>query len=221
MSKNFKGYMGDQIGKLGTAVGRRWKRKMVYSAYQGKVKNPRTWDQRVIRARFTKLMSLEASFLPALQKGLKVLADRRQNTEGNNFVMMNWDAVTASTPEEVTVNYAALQVSSGRLPQVNFHSPDFETEGQVSVDFDAVAGVTNSGSDDKVYLFVYQPDTEQSILSMPVKRSERSITVAVPSEWSGMRVHLYGFLVGATDFESTNTFGMVSPTTYVGTGDIG
>jgi hypothetical protein len=91
----------------------------------------------------------------------------------------------------------------------------------VTVQFDAVAGVTNSGSDDKVYLFVYQPDTGQSVLSTPVKRSERSITVAVPSEWSGMRVHLYGFVVGATESKEMNTFGMVSPTTYVGTGDIG
>ena len=55
MSKNFKGYLGDQIGKLGTAVGRKWKRKMVYSAYQGKVKNPNTEEQQLVRARFALL----------------------------------------------------------------------------------------------------------------------------------------------------------------------
>ena len=33
MSKNCKGYMGDQIGKLGPAVGSRWKGKMIYRAY--------------------------------------------------------------------------------------------------------------------------------------------------------------------------------------------
>ncbi len=109
----------------------------------------------------------------------------------------------------------------GAFRVVHRQTPDFDTESQVTVQFDAVAGVTNSGSDDKVYLFVYQPDTGQSVLSTPVKRSERSITVAVPSEWSGMRVHLYGFVVGATESKEMNTFCMVSPTTYVGTGDIG
>lgn len=216
MSKNFKGYLGDQIGKLGTAVGRKWKNKMVYSAYQGKVRNPKTENQCIIRARFSRLSMLAASFLDATEIGLKASAKHYDYTESDHFMKRNWDAVTATDPEVLTVDYGALVVSEGRTPWVEFHEPDFSDEASVSVTFDPGNKVPKASANDQVYLFVYQPDTDMGVLSLPVSRSTGSVSVAVPSLWSGMTVHLYGFAVGAGD----STKGKTSPSTYVGTGTI-
>ncbi len=216
MSKNFKGYMGDQIGKLGTAVGRKWKRKMVYSAYQGKVRNPKTEEQCIIRARFAQLSALAASFLDATEIGLKSSARVNDYTESDHFMKRNWEAVTASDPESTVVDYGALVVSEGRAPWALFDSPSFAEEGEVSVTFDPTKSSDKMSDDDQVYLFVYQPDTDMGVLSMPVSRSTGSITVPVPSFWSGMKVHLYGFVMSAKG----RTKGLTSASTYVGTGTI-
>lgn len=214
-------------GKVGTVVGAFWKGKKVMRGYNEFAANPRTRSQRLNRARFGTLMTMEPAFMPILRVGLGILADKRSNTEGNNFVNLNWRAVTATTPEEVSVNYSTLKVSKGNLPQVNFHTPDFETEGEVSVTFDSAMGATYAGEDDKVYLFAYQPDLNQSAMGRPVLRQTGSISLAVPSTWSGMKVHLYGVVVGKSDTYDPltpelgeNNFGKVSDTVYVGTGDI-
>lgn len=226
MSKNGKGYMGEQIGKLGPAVGKIWKGKMIYSAYQKFVHNPHTRSQRLIRARFAKLTEMESVFLPILRIGLGVVADKRAVTEGNKFVDLNWNAVTATSPEEVEVNYGSLVVGKGILPNANFHEPDFETERQVTVAFDSDTVALYAGENDLVYLFAYQPDLRQSRMGKPVRRSAESITMTLPSAWSGMRVHLYSVAVGKstnTDLETTEVWekniGLVSDSVYVGSGD--
>lgn len=216
MSKNFKGYMGDQIGKLGTAVGRKWKRKMIYSAYQGKVRNPRTEEQRTVRARFAQLGGMAASFLDATELGFAQYANRMAMTESDYFVKRNWHAVTATDPASVTVDYDSIVVSEGRTPWVEFGTPSFAEEAEVSVTFENGSRQSHVSPNDQVYLFVYQPDTDMGVLSLPAARSTGSITVAVPGSWSGMKVHIYGFAEGAHE----KTTGKTSMSTYVGTGTI-
>lgn len=215
MSKNGKGYMGDQIGKLGPAVGARWKGKMVYRSYQQFVHDPSTKRQTLVRARFKQLAVMASAFLNALRIGLAKVAKRYQNTEGNNFMRLNWPAVTATSAEQVTVDYASLVISTGHLPQVDFGTPDFDTAGKVTVPIGGVV-IEPAKTTDKVYLYVYQPDTGLGLLSEPALRSDSSVSIDVPSVWSGMRVHVYGFAAGAADEYE----GELSPSTYVGTGDL-
>ena len=216
MSKNFKGYMGDQIGKLGTAVGRRWKRKMVYAAYQGRVKNPRTEDQMLVRARFKQLGEMSGSFLNAIKLGLAIQAEKHDYTEVDHFIKRNWNAVTASEPDEVTVDFGALVVSEGHLTEVSFKTPSFAEEKKVTVAFDSNSDSEDAKGDDKVYLFVYQPDINRGVMTLPVSRSAGTITATVPARWSGMQVHVYGFTVGG----DPSNMGNPSDSTYIGSGTI-
>ncbi len=216
MSKNFKGYLGDQIGKLGTAVGRKWKRKMVYSAYQGKVKNPNTEGQQTVRARFALLGRMAASFLDATKKGMAASADRYDYTESDHFVKRNWDAVTATEPGEVEVDFGALTISEGRLPEVYFEAPSFAEEAEVSVAFDGNIDADKAKEEDQVYIFVYQPDSNRGILSKATSRNAGSVSVVVPARWSGMEVHVYGFVIGG----AAENKGMPSDSTYIGHGNI-
>ena len=71
MSKYYQGYLGAQQGKLGNAVGRRWKGRNVMAVYQPQIHDPRTTAQQIVRARFGRLdlfvnnagITLKAPFL--------------------------------------------------------------------------------------------------------------------------------------------------------------
>ena len=84
-------------------------------------------------------------------------------------------------------------------------------------------------ADDNVYLFVYEPESGQGILSAPVKRSSAAVEMRLPSTWSGLTVHVYGFTIGAgrdnlglgSPSAYVDNLGLGSPSAYVGTGNVG
>ena len=220
MSKNFKGYMGDQIGKLGTAVGRKWKRKMVYSAYQGKVRNPNTEHQQLVRARFTLLVELARQMRSALVKGFNYMGETRQCTEQNCFVSTNYSKVTGASPEAVSIDMSQVEVSKGTVAEVTL-SPtlDTSTPGAVTVTVaDANLDDDYASRNDEIYAFVFCPDAGRGVLSVPVARTVgASITVSCPTSWSGLEVHVYVLVIGG----GSSTDGKASPTMYAGHAEIG
>ena len=52
----------------------------------------------------------------------------------------------------------------------------------------------NCNSNDKVYVAAVNATRCESVLSLPVYRRMRSITVKLPAYWAGEEVHLYGFV---------------------------
>lgn len=214
MSKNIKGFMGDQIGKLGPAVGRKWRGKMVYSSYQSNVRDPRTESQMLQRARLTVLQQLGCRLLPVLRLGMKQYAAGRQWTELNCFVSLNKDAVSGSTAEGLEVSYDALMVSKGSLAEVLFGSASFANpqEVTVAVEDGGVAGY-GASADDKVYVAAYCPDKGQVMLSDgTARRTSESVTLQLPSSWQGMKAHVYAFVAGE--------HGKVSQSFYAGSGTV-
>lgn len=219
MSKNFKGYMGDQIGKLGPAVGRRWKGKMIYSAYQGNVSDPKSDRQLLVRARFALLGRLSATLLSAIHVGMALRATRLHITEGNLFMKSNGSAVSGSDPEALTVAYDELKLSEGNLTGVDFGTLSFTDPLEVSVPItNGNLEADDAHADDRVYVAVYCPDMDKAVVSPgTAKRSDNGVAVSVPASWQGMKVHVYGF-VKARDAAKQPT--LVSDTDYCGFGNI-
>lgn len=210
--------MGDQIGKLGPAVGRKWKGRMVYASYQKYVANPRTMAQQLIRSRFAVISGLASAFTSAIQLGLEQLAKSAAVTEGNAFIKMNWDKVTAVSPDDVSVNYPALNISHGALPEVSFGQVDFGEGEHLHVEAPMNGGTDQPGAnnEDQVFLFAYCPDRKQGILGSAVPRSATKASVNVPQAWDGMEIHVYGFAVSAV----TSRKRIATSTCYCGTGEV-
>lgn len=219
MSKYIKGYMGDQIGKLGPAVGRRWKGKSVMSAYQKYVHNPRTAEQLTVRARFARLVELSKAMRWVLPLGMGAHAKTLGMTESNVFMKKNWAQVTALTADDVTVNYSGLQLSSGELPEATFGQVDYGTASHLHIEATLTGGEDQAGADatDDVYLFAYCPELKQGCLGSAAKRTAAKVSVNVPASWDGMEVQLYGFAVGGR--KGFNK-GMPSATAYCGSGEV-
>ncbi len=221
MSKNFMGYLGDQIGKLGTAVGAKWKRKMIYRAYQKNVRNPKTARQQLVRARFLLLQELAQQFYPATLKGLHATGESRQCTEGNCFVNLNYNKVSGSTPEALEVSIPELTLSSGPVPVVTVGSTlDVTTPGQVGVTItDGNSDEQWAHADDEIYAFAYCPSAKRGRLSAAASRSDSTVRVTgLPAAWSGLEVYVFLFVVGGP---ASHYAGMASQTLYCGTAELG
>ena len=216
MGKINQGILDGFSGKVGTVVGYKVRGKKVMRAYVDKVKNPRTKKQLDVRLRFKTLVELATGFLSATRIGLDRVAASLRNTVSNTFMCINQGSVHA-TDGVAEVEYGSLQCSLGPLPQVGFSAASFDEPLQVSVAFSPNSDTPGADADDDVYLFVYEPVSGQGLLSAPVKRSTASVDMHLPSTWSGLTVHVYGFAVGG----GRDNANQRSLSAYIGTGNVG
>lgn len=210
------GILGAYRNKVGTVVGRIWRGKDVVAAMPKSMHNPNTDPQKKIRSRFAVIGRLAASLLNALNIGLHNIYMKRQSTAIGEFVRLNWDAVTMAG-DTVTTDYSSIKVAKGNLVGVMFGTADFDTPQQVEVSFESNEEADGTSLDDKVYLLVYCPDVDAAILSAPVKRSARSVSLMVPAYWGRQTVHLWGFTQG----DGMTNRGKISNSVYIGSGNIG
>lgn len=212
-----RGILDGFFGKVGTVVGSFWKGIPVMRAYVRRIRDRKNTPQQLVRARFAALADLSSSFLSATAIGLRNAAAKSRTTESNVFVNKNWNAVRADSVDSVTVDFGSLVLAHGSLTGVHFGAPQFDTPQQVDVTFASNEECAKTHPDDLVYLFVYCPDAKSGVLAAAVKRSAKSVSVAVPAYWNGMKVHLWGFVLGA----GPDNEGSLSRSTYIGTGNIG
>lgn len=223
MSKNMKGVLGEQFGKVGPVVARKFRTENVYSAYQKNVSNPRTESQQIQRMKFKVLSELAHNFACGAIYGFRTAAKGTNKSPRNLFQKTNWPMISASSLDSYTIDYTGIAVSKGGLDNVTFGAPNFETPGSVKVTFVSNLVACQQTPNDKVYIYIYCNDAKTGILSEGVKRDAASITVPVPDYWNGLKVHVYGFC--RNEGQAVEEFGLAageaSPTQYVGTGNIG
>ena len=208
---------GTYSGKLGLTVGRKVHGVCFTSKYNGNPRNPRTSLQMDNRERFKTLAQLSSAFMGASKIGLKATAKSYGPLVSTfaAFVKANQGAVSVMGGE-AEVDYGSLKCSIGTLPQAGFGNASFAEPQRVSVSYSTSADMPGADAQDKEYLFVYQPDTKQGILSAPALRTTGQIEVRVPSTWTGLTVHVYGFGLG----DGRENKGKNSDSCYIGTGII-
>lgn len=167
--------------------------------------------------RFSTLGKLASAFLTAIKIGLKNVAKQFGPLVSafDAFVKVNGSAVSVMGGE-AEIDYGSLKISKGSLEQCGFHNASFETPQTIKVEYStAIAG--NGDAQDKIYLVAYQPDMNYALMAPASLRTTGSITMDVPASWTGLTVHVYGFVQG----DGRENKGMLSESSYVGTGIIG
>lgn len=223
MSKNMKGILGAQYGKIGPVVGRKFREENVYSAYQKNVANPRSQAQVSHRNRFRALSRLSHDMACGAIFGFRTAAKGTNLSPRNLFQKTNFPAITATPAGAVIIDYTGISVSKGGLSVVNFDVPLFDVPLQVSVDFSEYGAPCQRTANDRVFAYVYCPDAQQGILSGATPIADGKVVVNVPNLWSGMKVHVWGFVrnEGPADLDKDIPAGECSMSQYVGTGNIG
>ena len=209
---------GTYSGKLGLTVGRKVHGVCFTSKYNGNPRNPRTSLQMDNRERFKTLAQLSSAFMGASKIGLKATAKSYGPLVSTfaAFVKANQGAVSVMGGE-AEVDYGSLLCAKGSLAPAGFGNAVFTNPQEVSVTYATTSDMPSSDAQDKVYMFLYQPDTKQAILSASSLRTTGTLAVHVPASWVGLTVHCYGFAIG----DGRDTKGLVSDSSYIGTGIIG
>lgn len=224
MSKNAKGVLGQQVGKVGPVVARKFRNLDVYSAYQPNVKNPRTLLQQSNRLRFATLSRLAHGFGCAVRLGFTTAVRGSNESPRNRFTRLNVGAVKVVGPDSVDIDFTAMVVAQGGLCPVRFSSPLFDTPEEVSAQFDELqANACQKTANDKVYLVVFAPGDNLAVVSEGVERSAQKVTAKVPARWNGVKVQVFGFVRndGEANTEFNIAAGECSDSQYVGSGTIG
>lgn len=218
MATNRKPVFGYYSGKLGLTYGRMVHGVNLVNAMPSTKNNPRTSLQMDNRERFKTLAQLASAFMGASKIGLKNKAKQYGPLVStfDAFIKANQGTVSVMGGE-AEVDYGSLKCSLGTLPQIGFGNASFAEPQKVSVSYSTSADMPGADAQDKVYLFIYQPDTKQGILSAPSMRTTGTIELRVPGSWTGLTVHVYGFGLG----DGRDNKGKNSDSSYVGTGIIG
>lgn len=218
-----KGILGDQYGKVGPVVGRKFREENVYSAYQKNVFNPRTEKQQIQRARFKALSELAHNFACGAIFGFRTAAKGTNLSPRNLFQKTNWPSVQARTSDSVNIDYSSMFVSVGSLSNVYFGAPNFDVPNTISVPFEIVGAACQRTKGDRVFIYVYCPDAGTGILSEENTFDVPKAKVVTPVAWNGLKVHIWGFVrnQGEASLELGIPAGECSDSQYCGSGNIG
>ena len=218
-----KGILGDQYGKVGPVVGRKFREENVYSAYQKNIFNPRTEAQQIHRARFRALSEIAHGFACGAIFGFRTAAKGTNLSPRNLFQKTNWPFVTASSPDSINFDYSGMSVSKGGLSNVNFLAPNFDIPNKVTVPFEKYGAACQRTAGDRAFIYVYCPDVGTGLLSKEVELDAGKVILDTPNAWNGLKVHIWGFVrnQGAANLELGIPAGECSDSQYCGSGNIG
>lgn len=218
--------MGPQIGKLGPAVGFKWKNKNVFRAYNPWPKNPNTQKQKDARQIFGAMASLSRLMSTAINFGFKFQADAEGTTTRGLFMKKNKGVITFPGGTK-TIDYSSVKLAEGSLTSPLFTNLDFDTPQKIMVNHEAMLNGPAT-KDDEIIILVVNPDFDQAVVAKGTRGTGAgSTTVNIPAPWAGTKVHVYGF-ARATVEEPTfienyngNIYpGQPSNSVYIGSGNV-
>lgn len=159
-----------------------------------------TTKQQKVRTRFLAITSVAKAFSKTAI-GLTMVAKGKKITPRNMFVKLNYGATIAEVSSgkvDAETDFTELTLAQGDCPNVSFGSPNFDEPLTVGVTFSKNTDFPGADDKDLVYLVVYNPADNMSIISDPVTRDvvNSTISVGVPNAWNGETVHVWGFTQG-------------------------
>ncbi len=225
MAKLEQGILGPFRGKVGTVVGYLWRGKPVVRAYRKEINYPNTERQQAERDWFVSMVRFAATARQALLLGLRERAARDVMTEGNVFVRMNKscfgrDAAsrvhsaaamdmsraaadmascgsTADAARRVRtgIDYERIRIAEGAAAPVRFTTASVDENNVLHVDFERNSGMTRAKGGDRVYVYVYNTDTREGLLSHPAERRRGHLAMRLPEGWNRLNIRMWGFVV--------------------------
>lgn len=195
MAKQRFGINDGYRGTVGTVIGYMWCGRWCLRARPLRVHNPRTERQQSNRGLFAAASGLASAMGQVLRIGMRSDALVRHRTAYNHFLSLNTPCF-AMEEGRMKVDYGHLVVAAGSVAPVGFGAPHAATlPTDIVVEFERNPLQLSASGDDLVYLYAWCPGVGEGKLSTPAYRRTRQATIALPERWTGMEVHLYGFVV--------------------------
>lgn len=193
MAKQANGYLGGFSGKLGPAVGYRWKGLWCLRACPRHVHNPRTDAQQRHRTMFKEEVRLAGRMGWAVNTGLKALSDELDMTPQNLFVKFNQQAFSM-VDGCFMVDYPTLCISAGPVAPVALTEVTVDEHNILSVSFEKNPMHAAANAFDNVHVWVWCPEAGVGYLANSVYRRSKQVSMTLPSAMEGQELHVYAFV---------------------------
>ena len=231
-------------GKLGNMVTFVRNGVQITRAYQPVVYNPMTTRQQLSRAKLALASAYSRGFAKVIKIGYGGFVGEgrtARNVFVSNIIPVDKGIITGTTPFNVAVAPEQLKLSKGNVPNVGWGAADYDTPQQVEVLISDKASLEPLMGDENkaygIYLVAARADAminENRIALGAVVQTQaelnavESVTINLPANWQGQRVHLYGFVKEspvakngiATNVVPTRYPGEASDSIYIGSGTV-
>ena len=76
-----------------------------------------------------------------------------------------------------------------------FREADIGDTGILRVDFEKNSGMSRAKGSDRVYIYIYNTDTREGLLSAPAERRSGRLQMQLPDGWNELNTKMWGFTV--------------------------
>ena len=207
MAKQSDSFLGGFSGRLGPAVGYRWRGRWCLRSLPTAVHNPRSEAQQRHRSLFAQQVRLAARFLQVLRQTLDAPSLALHMTPCNLFVSLNRHAF-GDDGGALAVDWAALRLSTGPVAPVAFTACSLSADGTLEAAFLRNPLHLRADSHDLVRIFAFCPAADEGFLTMPVYRRDAHLAAVLPDAMAGLPLQLWAVV--------RDEKGRWSETVYVG-----
>lgn len=189
MGKIKQGILGGFSGKVGPVIGTSWKGKAVMKSKALSVHDPNTDAQKEQRAKF----GLIGAFIARINTFVAVGYKKRAvgMTAQNACLKQNIDNAISGSYPNFTVNYANMEVSSGKV-DLPYNPSATADSGTLTVVWSDNSGQGDAKAADKAMVLLYNEAKSQSISDLDIgDRSDRTGSVVMPTAWNGDSVNVW------------------------------
>jgi len=106
----------------------------------------------------------------------------------------------------VPTEYERIRISEGAAAPVRFTAAEISDCGVLRVDFEKNSGMSRAKGSDRVYVYVYNSDTREGLLSHPAERRHGRLQMQLPDGWNAQNTKLWGFTIDSEGRASGSAF---------------
>lgn len=208
MGKIKGGILGGFNGKVGNVIGFAWKGRAVMRGIAQSVHDPKTEKQQLARERFKMILSLcDLIGYENLGGGLKAAGNalKKRITAGNEFVKLNYAAITGNDLGNLAVSYGDVTVSKGKCPGVILRG-NVTSDDPGSAHISWINNAGQAGAQDADVIKILAVDPEQEVTStFQANRSAGSVDLDLPGFMTGHAVHFYVYCISVDGNKVSNS----------------
>ncbi|MDY6371088.1 MAG: DUF6266 family protein [Bacteroidales bacterium] len=93
------------------------------------------------------------------------------------------------------IDYEHIRIAEGAAAAVRFTGAAVDECGVLRVEYERNSGMTRAKASDRVYVYVYNADTREGLLSHPAERRRGKLAMQLPEGWNELNVRMWGFVV--------------------------
>ena len=106
----------------------------------------------------------------------------------------------------VPTEYERIRISEGSAAPVRFTAAEISDRGVLRIDFEKNSGMTRAKGSDRVYVYAYNSDTREGLLSHPAERRHGRLQMQLPDGWNAQNTKLWGFTIDSEGRASGSAF---------------